>query len=162
VDSISRTGYDQGMKRWLRFSLWPVAALSGFVIIIVAVFVWLFFAPPRSYQNIGGRWSSATETPLIAESGRKPEYLVRGGVFLRKTVAKNITGFHYLGDDCIVYTVAGYGQDEMYARCGDHDPVFLDHVPDHQKISMLSDPLQLNGTTMDVAEVKRRAISGDQ
>src|SRR5437016_2216791 len=67
---------------------------------------------------------------------------------------------HYLGDDCMLYTVAGYGQDEMYARCGDHGPVFLDHVPDHQTISMVSDPLQLNGTTMDVVEVKRRAIQG--
>jgi hypothetical protein len=148
------------MKRWLRFSLWAVAALTGFVIIIIAVFVWLLFAPPRRYQKIGGHWFSATETILIAESGRKPKYLVRGGVFLRKTMAEDITDFQYLGDDCIVYTVAGYGQDEMYARCGDHDPVFLDHVPDHQKISMESDPLQLNGTTMDVVEVKRRAIQG--
>jgi hypothetical protein len=148
------------MKRWLRFSFWTVAALTGFVIIIFAAFVWLFFVPPRSYQKIGGRWSSATETPLIAESGRKPKYLVRGGVFIHKTVAEDITGFHYLGDDCVVYTVAGYGQDEMYARCADHDPVFLDHVSDHQKISMVSDPLQLNGTTMDVVEVKHRAILG--
>ena len=160
VDTTSGTRYDQGMKRWLRFSLWAVAALTGFVIIIFAAFVWLFFVPPRSYQKIGGRWSSATETPLIAESGRKPKYLVRGGLFIRKTVAQDITGFRYLGDDCIVYTVAGYGQDEMYARCADHDPVFLDHVPDHQKISMVSDPLQLNGTTMDAVEVKRRAILG--
>ena len=160
VDTTSGTHYDQGMKRWLRFSLGAVAALTGFVIIIFAAFVWLFFVPPRSYQKIGGRWSSATETPLIAESGRKPKYLVRGGVFIRKTVAEDITGFHYLGEDCIVYTVAGYGQDEMYARCGDHDPVFLDHVPDHQTISMVSDPLQFNGTTMDVVEVKRRAIQG--
>ena len=148
------------MKRWLQFSLWGVAGLTGFVIIIFTAFVWLLFAPPRSYQKIGGRWSSATETPLIAESGRKPKYLVRGGVFLRKTVAEEITDFHYLGDDCIVYTVAGYGQDEMYARCGDRDPVFLDHVPDHQNISMVTDPLQLNATTMGVAEVKRRAIQG--
>jgi hypothetical protein len=81
-------------------------------------------------------------------------------MFIRETVADDITGFHYLGDDCIVYTVAGYGQDEMYARCGDHDAVFLDHVPDHQRVSMVSDPLQLNGTTMDVAEVKHRAIQG--
>lgn len=146
------------MKRWLRFSCWAVAALTGFVVIIFAA--WLFLVRSRSYQKIGGRWSSATETPLIAESGRKPKYLVRGGVFLRKTVAEDITDFQYLGDDCIVYTVAGYRQDEMYARCGDHDAVFLDHVPDHQKISMVSDPLQLNGTTMDVAEVKRRAIQG--
>ncbi len=160
VDTTSGTPYDHGMKRWLRFSLWAVAALTGFVIIIFVAFVWLFFVPSRSYQKIGGRWSSATETPLIAESGRKPKYLVRGGVFIRKTVAEDITGFHYLGDDCIVYTVAGYGQDEMYARCGDHDSVFLDHVPDHQKVSMVSDPLQLNGTTMDVVEVKRRAILG--
>jgi len=85
---------------------------------------------------------------------------VRGGVFFRKTVAEDITGLHYLGDDCVVYTVAGYGEDEMYARCADHDPVFLDHVPDHQKISMVSDPLQLNETTMDVVEVKHRAILG--
>ena len=160
VDTTSGTRYDQGMKRWLRFSLWAVTALIGFVIIIFAAFAWLFFVPSRSYQKIGGRWSSATETPLIAESGRKPKYLVRGGMFIRKTVAEDITDFHYLGDDCIVYTVAGYGQDEMYARCGDHGPVFLDHVPDHQTISMVSDPLQLNGTTMDVVEVKRRAIQG--
>jgi hypothetical protein len=160
VDTTSGTRYDRGMKRWLRFSLWAVAALSGLVFIIFAAFVWLFFVPPRSYQKIGGRWSSATETPLIAESGRKPRYLVRGGVFIRKTVAEDITGIHYLGDDCIVYTVAGHRQDEMYARCGDHDPVFLDHVPDHQEISIVSDPLQLNGTTMDVVEVKRRAIQG--
>jgi len=160
VDTTHRTRYDQGMKRRLRFSLWAVAAVTGIVIVIFAAFVWLFSIPPRSYQKIGGRWSAATEAPLLAESGRKPKYLVRGGVFLRKTVAEDITGFHYLGDDCIVYTVAGYGQDEMYARCGDHDPVFLDHVPDHQKISMMSDPLQLNGTTMGVVEVKRRAIQG--
>jgi hypothetical protein len=160
VDTTSGTRYDQGMKRWLRFSFWTVAPLTGFVIIIFAAFVWLFFVPPRSYQKIGGRWSSATETPLIAESGRKPKYLVRGGVFIRKTVAEDITDFHYLEDDCVVYTVAGNGQDEMYVRCADHDPVFLDHVPDHQKISMVSDPLQLNGTTMDVVEVKRRAILG--
>ncbi len=160
MDTTSGTRYDQGMKRWLRFSFWTVAALTGFVIIIFAAFVWLFFVPPRSYQKIGGRWSSATETPLIAESGRKPKYLVRGGVFIRKTVAEDITGFHYLGDDCVVYTVAGYGKDEMYARRADPDPVFLDHVPDHQKIPMVSDPLQLNGTTMDVLEVKRRAILG--
>ena len=81
-------------------------------------------------------------------------------MFRRKTVAEDITDLHYLGDDCIVYTIAGHRQDEMYAGCGDHDPVFLDHVPDHQTISIESDPLQLNGTTMDVAEVKRRAIQG--
>jgi len=160
VDTNSWTRYDQGMKRWLRFSLWAAAALTGLVIIIFVAFGWLFSIPPRSYQKIGGRWFSATETPLLAESGRKPKYLARGGAFLRKTVAEDITGFRYLGDDCIVYTVAGHGQDEMYARCGGHDPVFLDHVPDHQKISMVSDPLQLNGTTMDVVEVKRRAIQG--
>jgi hypothetical protein len=160
VDATSGTRYDQGMKRWLRFSLWAAAALTGFVIIIFVAFVWLLIVPWRSYKKIGGRWSSATETPLIAESGRKPKYLVRSGVFIRKTVAEDITSFHYLGDDCIVYTVAGYGQDEMYARCADHHPVFLDHVTDHQKISMVSDPLQLNGTTMEVVEVKRRAIQG--
>jgi len=160
VDTDSWTRYDQGMKRWLRFSLWAAAALTGFVIIIFVAFGWLFSVPPRSYEKIGGRWFSVTETPLIAESGRKPKYLARGGAFVRKTVAEDITGFHYLGDDCIVYTVAGYGQDEMYARCGDHDPVFLDHVPDHQKTSMVSDPLQLNGGTMQVVEVKRRAIQG--
>ena len=146
------------MKRRLRLSLWAVAALAGFALVIFAAC--LFFVPPRSYQKIGGQWSSATETPLIAESGRKPKYLVRGGMFLHKTVAEDITDFRYLGDDCIVYTVAGYGQDEMYARCGEHDPVFLDHVPDHQKISMESDPLQLNGATMDAVEVKRRATVG--
>jgi hypothetical protein len=48
----------------------------------------------------------------------------------------------------------------MYARCGDHDAVFLDHVPDHQKVSMVSDPLQLNESKMDVVEVKRRAMRG--
>src|SRR5436309_3852827 len=95
VDTTSGTRYDQGMKRWLRFSFWTVAALTGFVIIIFAAFVWLFFVPPRSYQKIGGRWSSATETPLIAESGRKSKYLLRGGMFIRKTVAEDITGFHY-------------------------------------------------------------------
>jgi hypothetical protein len=160
MDTTSGTRYDQGMKRWLRFSLWTVAALTGLVIVIFAAFVWLLLVPPRSYQKIGGRWSLATETPLIAESGRKPKYLVRGGVFIRETLAEDITGFQYLGDDCIVYTVAGYGQDEMYARCGDHDAVFIDHVPDYRTISMVSDPLRLNGTTMDVAEVKRRAIQG--
>ena len=85
---------------------------------------------------------------------------MRGGAFIRRTVAEDITDFHYLGDDCIVYTVAGQGQDEMYARCADHAPVFLDHVRDHQRISMVSDPLELNGTAIDVMEVKRRAIQG--
>ena len=96
----------------------------------------------------------------MAESGRKQKYLVRGNLFRRMTVAADITDFQYLGDDCIVYTVAGYRQDEMYARCGDHDAVFLDHVPDHQKVSMVSDPLQLNESKMDVVEVKRRAMRG--
>ncbi|HET7106873.1 MAG TPA: hypothetical protein VFI38_08685 [Candidatus Acidoferrum sp.] len=145
------------MKRWVRFSLWAIAALAGFVIILFAVWI---LVPLRSYQKIGGGWFSATEIPIMAESGRKPKYLVRGGIFFRKTLAEAITDFHYLGDDCIVYTVAGHRQDEMYARCGEHDAVFLDHVPDHQRISMVSDPLQLNGTTMDVAEVKRRANQG--
>ena len=96
----------------------------------------------------------------MAESGRKPQYLVRRGAFHRKTVAKDITDFRYLGDDCIAYTVAGYGQDELYASCADHVPVFLDHVPDHQKVSLVSDPLRLNATTIAVAEVKRRAMQG--
>jgi len=97
VDTNSWTRYDQGMKRWLRFSLWAAAALTGLVIIIFVAFGWLFSIPPRSYQKIGGRWFSATETPLLAESGRKPKYLARGGAFLRKTVAEDITGFRYLG-----------------------------------------------------------------
>jgi hypothetical protein len=74
------------MKRWLRFSFWTVAALTGLVIVI---FVDGLQQPRQA---------------LIA--------------------------------------VAGYGQDEMYARCADHDPVFLDHGPDRQKISMMSDPLR--------------------
>ena len=71
--SLVRTHHEE-MKRWLGISLWAVAA----------------------YQKIGGRWSSATETSLTAKSGRKPEYLVRGGVFLRKAVAEDITDFQYL------------------------------------------------------------------
>ena len=144
----------------LRTSIRVGAGLTGLLIIILAGFLWFLFAGPRSYQEVGGGWSVVSERPLMAESGRKPKYLMRGWAFLRKTVAEGITDFHYLGDDCIVYTVAGHGQDEMYARCGDRDAVFLDHVPDHQKISIVSDPLQLSGTTTAVAEVKRRAMQG--
>jgi hypothetical protein len=90
------------MKRSLRYSLWSLAGLTGLAIISLIVFVWLFFVPSRTYQKIGGQWSSATETPLMAESGRKPKYLVRGNLFHRMTVAEDITDFQYLGDDCIV------------------------------------------------------------
>src|SRR5258708_10009202 len=114
------------MKRRLRFSFWAVAAVTGIVIIIFAAFVWLFSIPPRSYQKIGGRWAAATETPLLAEYGRKPKSLVRGGEFLRKTAAVAITRFYYLSDDFLGYTVAGYGQEHMYASCRDHDPGLLD------------------------------------
>jgi hypothetical protein len=144
------------MKRWLRFSLWAVAGVFAFVIITFAVIIWLAASPPRTYRKVGGHWSSATEMEFIAESGRKPRYLVRG-MFFRKTVAKDLTDVQYLGDDCLVYTVVATNQDDLYAGCGDLLPVLLDHVPDHQKISLVSDPLQLNGRTMSVAEVKRRA-----
>jgi len=88
------------MKRWLGISLWAVAGLTGFAIVTLAVFVWLLLVPSRTYQKIGGRWSPAAETSLTAKSGRKPKYLVPGGVFLRKAVAEDITDFQYLGPLC--------------------------------------------------------------
>jgi hypothetical protein len=52
------------MKRWLRISYWAVAGPTEFAIVTFAAFVWLLPVPSRTYQKIGGRWSSATEPSL--------------------------------------------------------------------------------------------------
>jgi hypothetical protein len=131
------------------------------VVILVGVAAWLIFSPPRSYVPVGGGWYSAQYSyNPIAESGRKPRFLVRGHLpFFRRDVAEDITDLRYLGDDCVVYTFVNRSDDELYAACGNHAPIFLDHVPgqDHRLISIDSDPLRLHEKTMSVAEVKRRA-----
>jgi len=73
------------MKRWLRFSLWAAAALTGLVIIIFVAFGWLFSIPPRSYQKDRRPMVfSNRDTAPSRVWGESRNISLVGGVFLRK------------------------------------------------------------------------------
>ena len=144
------------MQRWLRTTLVIVWRAFAVFAILIVLFIWLMVK--RTYRPVGGHWYSARYADVIADSGLKPVFLLRGRVpFFRRDVAKDITHIQYLGDDCVAYTYVNGRNDELYAACGDHTPVLLDHIEDYSNYSLNTDPLRLGDKTITVVEVKRRA-----
>src|SRR5262245_61238330 len=131
----------------LRTILRSIGIVAALAVVCLAALVWLLNDPPRTYRAVGGGWYSADEWQVIAESGRKPRFLVRGHwPLFRHDVAQHVTQIHYLGDDCVVYTFVAGRDDDLFSACGNRPPVFLDHVEnqDYRNISIDTEPLRLH------------------
>jgi hypothetical protein len=88
------------MKRWLRISLWAVAGPTEFAIITLRCLRLVVARPVADVSENRRPMVFSNRAIPYSESGRKPKYLVRGGMFLRKAVAEDTTDFQYLGPLC--------------------------------------------------------------
>jgi ankyrin repeat protein len=113
-------------------------------------------------EKIGGSWTLLWVFSQIPESGGTHPYLSRGTGPHPVHVADNTWRYRYFPDDCVIFvTPSATGQD-LFAACGDHEPVLLardvENRGDAGSTGLEGDAIAVApGLAVSLAEVRRRA-----
>ena len=134
------------------------------VIVALVLLVLVSCLVRRRNEPLGGKWFIQWETSQLAESGGTHPFLHRKTAFGSRRVEENTWRYRYLGDACVLYVAGNSNRRELMAACGEHPPVVIaDRMDDEVQgyvgsTGLLGDPININGSPVSVAEIKRKAI----
>jgi ankyrin repeat protein len=113
-------------------------------------------------EKIGGSWTILWVTgQLMVEAGMTHSYLSRGRGLFPPRIA-SLMDYRYFPEDCLLFTTSFVPDQELYAACGDHEPLMLvRHRPFHggkRAAGLEGDAIGIApGVSVSLAEVRRRA-----
>jgi ankyrin repeat protein len=113
----------------------------------------------RRTEAVGGSWVTVWLTSPFPEAVTSFPHLHRSGVFWTTLVAEFAWHTEYLGDDCVLFTTGSQRKKELFAGCGDLEPLAVaptfkstypdPPLPQHRELAP--------GFEVSLKEIKRRA-----
>jgi hypothetical protein len=138
-------------------------SFTRIAVVIVLIAVFASCGVSTRDEPIGGQWFIRWETSNLPESGGRHPFLHRGNRRHNRRVAENTYEWRYLGDECVIYNTHHNGTHTM-AVCGDGTPVEFPRGPnatwrdpDTSIDAFKGDPMNVNGESITIEQVKARA-----